>query len=86
MVNLGATWVHGRGTNPLYSLVQEYNVSYFAVDYDDYMVRNKTGYNITDDSDAVYEDKFEPAMEAFEDTVKQQGKTTDQTSRYVLVY
>ena len=62
-LEMGPLLVHGAPDNPVLELANKYNVSYQAVDYDDWIVRSRNGTDITDEADRVYEEKFEPALE-----------------------
>ena len=63
-VEMGPIFVHGAADNPVLELVKRYNVTHQSVDYDDWIVRGRNGTDITDTADAIYEDRFEPSIEA----------------------
>ncbi|XP_035687697.1 polyamine oxidase 1-like [Branchiostoma floridae] len=55
-VEVGANWVHGRSNNnPIWELVQKYSISGKESNYDDFVVRNKTGNDVTDQAEAQTE-------------------------------
>ena len=62
-VEMGNLHVIGGGSNPILAMLEKFNVSYQAADYDDWVVRATNGTNVTAEADAIYEDRFEPALE-----------------------
>ena len=62
----GALWIHGGKNNPLYELSQHYNVLSVRCDFEDYVVRNRSGSDNTDD----FDEAFEQFYKAYEMTLK----------------
>ncbi|XP_078696523.1 uncharacterized protein LOC144924814 [Branchiostoma floridae x Branchiostoma belcheri] len=64
-VEIGANWVQGLGSNPIWDLAKRYNISGKISDYDDVVVRNKTGSDVTAEAEEVWE-RFGTAQEYLE--------------------
>ncbi|XP_066269835.1 uncharacterized protein [Branchiostoma lanceolatum] len=64
-VELGANWVQGLRNNPIWELAQKYNISGKISDYDDVIIRNKTGNDVTDQAEEAWE-RLETAQEYLE--------------------
>ncbi|XP_035687059.1 polyamine oxidase 7-like [Branchiostoma floridae] len=54
-VEIGANWVQGLHDNPIWDLAQKYNISGKISDYDDVVIRNKTGNDVTDQAEEAWE-------------------------------
>lgn len=54
-VEVGAMWIYGMGSNPVYELALNYNLSVTDNYADDWTVINYAGENVTDEADAAYE-------------------------------
>ena len=54
-VELGAMWVYGRGSNPLYDLAQKYNISLVESEIDNWTVRDESGADVTTDANTALE-------------------------------
>ena len=65
-VEFGPMTVHAAENNPVQALLTKYNVSIYEIDYDDWIVRARNGTDITEEADAVYEERFDPAVEKLE--------------------
>ena len=46
----------GIGKNPIWTIMQQYNVTYKNTDYDDWIVRNTDGSNVTEQANALYDE------------------------------
>ena len=58
-VELGAVFVNGAETNPLFPLLQKYNLS----DPDDWSVRDADSSDVTNLADLIYEKRFQFAKD-----------------------
>ncbi|XP_019639173.1 PREDICTED: polyamine oxidase-like [Branchiostoma belcheri] len=54
-VEIGANWVQGLGNNPIWELAQRYNFSGKISNYDDVIIRNKTGSDVTEQAEGAWE-------------------------------
>ncbi|KAI8520756.1 hypothetical protein Bbelb_005100 [Branchiostoma belcheri] len=54
-VEIGANWVQGLGNNPIWELAQRYNFSGKVSNYDDVIIRNKTGSDVTEQAEGAWE-------------------------------
>ncbi|XP_052794276.1 uncharacterized protein LOC128227614 [Mya arenaria] len=52
-VELGAMWIYGKGSNPLYDLAMKYNISLVGSAVDDWTVRDENGYDVTDNANVA---------------------------------
>ena len=76
-VELGAVFVNGAETNPLFPFLQKYNLSWIRPDPDDYIVRNTDGSDVTDLADRIFEKRFKPAtdkVEAYAEKAQAEGR------------
>lgn len=82
----GSMYIHGLGNNPLYKMAQDYNMSYVTTNYDDVIVYDEVGNDVTDQFDAAYE-VFEVASEklAKERKAMQEMQKPDTTLRQLFV-
>ena len=65
-VEIGAMWIYGKGSNPVYTLAQKYNLSFTEEFLDEWTVINDKGEDVTDAADEAYElleEKFESYTE-----------------------
>ena len=65
-VELGAVFVNGAETNPLFPLLQKYNLSWVRPDDDDWLVRDTDGADVTDLADSIYTTRLQPAKDKVE--------------------
>ena len=64
-VELGPLFIN-KG-NAVFELVKKYNISYYEADFEDYIIYDRNGTDITDDFDADY-DEFDAALDQIEDS------------------
>jgi len=62
-VQMGPLWVHGGELNLLWDLVHARNISILQTDYDDWIVYNDEGMNITGVANVIYDEGFSEALE-----------------------
>lgn len=55
-VEMGASWIYGMGSNPLYELMVKYNVSSTIVNDDDRTILNDAGENVTVDANRLFDE------------------------------
>ena len=60
-VEMGGMWIYGKGTNPVYNMAMQYNLSFTENYSDDWTVLNDAGEHVTDAADEAY-DAFEQIM------------------------
>ncbi|KAK3585127.1 hypothetical protein CHS0354_034258 [Potamilus streckersoni] len=87
IVEGGAAWIHGSGTNPLFTLAKRFNLSYVTTHYENYSVRDGSGRDVTDEYAFRYNKSFGPAFKFFKSYTKEsraRGKT-DFTIRSALL-
>ncbi|KAL4220335.1 hypothetical protein ACF0H5_020742 [Mactra antiquata] len=63
-VELGAVWIYGKGSNPVFQLAEKHRLS-TVVDEDSWVVRDSNGKNVTAEADELYyqlEDAIEGLM------------------------
>ncbi|KAK3585129.1 hypothetical protein CHS0354_034260 [Potamilus streckersoni] len=70
-VEVGAAWIHAGGSNPLHLLANKFNLSYVTSDYEDYIVRDSKGQNVTDEFKTRYEKNFKPALKFLKSYAKE---------------
>ncbi|KAL3882767.1 hypothetical protein ACJMK2_029075 [Sinanodonta woodiana] len=87
IVEGGAAWIHGSGTNPLLTLAKRFNLSYVATHYEDYGVRDGSGRDVTDEFAIRYNTSFGPAFKYFKNYTKESRaiSRTDFTIRSALL-
>ncbi|KAL4230702.1 hypothetical protein ACF0H5_011078 [Mactra antiquata] len=54
-VELGAMWIYGRGTNPIYSLAKKHDITLTDSFVDDWTVRDENGFNVTTAANGAYD-------------------------------
>lgn len=54
-VELGAMWVYGKGTNPIFKMALDVNLTMSESFVDNWTVRDETGKNVTEEADMSYE-------------------------------
>ena len=69
-VELGPVVIHASDDNPILALAKAYNVSYGFIDYEDWVVRDKDGNNVTNEARAIYE-RFGPVLAALKLQINQ---------------
>ena len=76
-MELGAVFLNGAETNPLFPLLQKYNLSWVRPDPDDYLIRDTDGSDVTNKADRIFETRFKPAMnkvEAYAEKAHAEGR------------
>ncbi|KAJ8308858.1 hypothetical protein KUTeg_013732 [Tegillarca granosa] len=60
-VEMGAFWIQSLGSNPIYKMAQDWNLSVISPDYDDITVFDENGNDITTTADPIWDiyDKME---------------------------
>lgn len=53
-VEMGAMWIYGKGSNPIYGMAEKLNISYTDNFIDDWTVRDENGDDVTETADAAY--------------------------------
>ncbi|XP_045205205.2 uncharacterized protein LOC123557659 [Mercenaria mercenaria] len=53
-VELGAMWIYGKGSNPVYNMAKRHNISYTDNFLDDWTVRDENGNDVTGAADIAY--------------------------------
>ena len=66
-VEIGASTLYGDNIkNPILALAKEVDLKYVTADFEDYIFKNATGYDVTDEADALYEDQMNEVLEKLE--------------------
>ena len=76
-VELGAVFVNGAETNPLFPLLQKYNLTWVRPDPDDWSVKDTDGSDVTNLADLIYETRFQPAkdrVESYAEKARAEGR------------
>ena len=76
-VELEAVFVNGAETNPLFPLLQKYNLSWVKPDPDDWSVRDTDGSDVTHLADLIYEKRFQSAknrVETYTEKARAEGR------------
>lgn len=55
VVEIGAMWIYGKGSNPVYDLALKYNLSFTESYSDDWTVLDENGGNVTAAADDAYD-------------------------------
>ena len=58
-VEMGSTFVMGLGKNPVWAIMQQYNITHKIVDYDGWIVRNTDGSNVTELANTIYDQYYD---------------------------
>ena len=53
-VEMGAMWIYGKGSNPVYEMAEKYNISYTDSIIDDWTVRDENGDDVTKAAEVSY--------------------------------
>lgn len=53
-VELGAMWIYGKGSNPVYDMAKRSNISFTDNFVDDWTVKDENGNDVTETADVVY--------------------------------
>ena len=61
-VEMGPIVVHTAPDNPVMALLHKYNVSVQESSYDDWIVRDKNGTDVTELADTIYGERWQPAV------------------------
>ncbi|KAL3882771.1 hypothetical protein ACJMK2_029078 [Sinanodonta woodiana] len=67
----GAAWIHAGGTNPLHLIADSFNLSYVTADYEDYIVLDSKGQDVTVDFDKRHDQSFDPAFKFYKKYTKE---------------
>lgn len=65
-MELGAIFLNGAKTNPMFPLLKKYNLSYVTPDPDDWIARDTNGADVTDQAETIYERKFRRSLRKVE--------------------
>ncbi|KAH3835078.1 uncharacterized protein LOC127878105 [Dreissena polymorpha] len=65
-VELGAMWIYGKGSNPIYDMAVRYNISLAESFVDDWTVRDENGTDVTSEADVAL-NHFGNVLERFND-------------------
>lgn len=68
-VELGALWIYGKGSNPIYKLAHDCNISFTNDFADEWTVRNNLGEDLTDAADKIYKE-LDKVMEVVDVNLK----------------
>ena len=84
-VEMGHTFTMGLGKNPVWAIMQQYNVTHKIVDYDDWIVRNTDGSNVTEQANIIYDEYYNAVdvMDANDENARQ-NKLPDYSVRAAL--
>ena len=71
-VEMGHTYLMGQGNNPVWDIMQQYNISHQLVDYGDWIVRNTDGSNVTEQASTIYDQFYEAfdVMDAYDEKAR----------------
>lgn len=81
-VELGAMWIYGKGTNPVYKMAVDFNLTLTESFVDDWTVRDESGTNVTNKADEAYH-RFRKALQNFS-RYASEVKNTDSADLHVM--